>query len=195
MAGSAAPDWLGSLPGRPVVYVTLGTVWNQDQSIFRTILGGLAGRAGRVIVALGPGQDPAALGPQPPTVRVCDVVPHAVLMDRCDLVVCHGGAGTVLDALAAGVPLLLLPQAADQFYNADRVVAARAGVCLRRGELTPEAIASAAGLLLDEPGYRRAAAAIAAEVGAMPPATAVVPVLARLSRPRPPAARRAPGAT
>src|ERR1700733_12358648 len=125
--GPTEPGWLRSLPRRPAVYVTLGTVWNRDLSFFRIVLGSVASRPLNVVAALGPGRDPADLGPQPPNVRVGGFIPHAQLLGRCDLVICHGGAGTILDALAAGLPLLIVPQAADNFYSATRVVAAGAG--------------------------------------------------------------------
>ena len=183
-AGTGAPAgrrWLGSLPSRPTVYVTLGTVWNRDASVFGAILDGLAARPVNVIVALGPGREAGMLGPQPPNVHVTDFIPHSQLMDRCDLVICHGGAGSMLDALAAGVPLLLLPQGADQFYNASRVVAAGAGRCLRRADLAPDGVAREVKLLIDDHSYRDAAGAIAAEIAAMPSASAALPVLGSLT--------------
>lgn len=133
-------DWIHSLPQRPTIYVTLGTVWNQDLPFYRVVLDAIATQTVNVIVTLGPGNEPADLGPQPPNVHVCDFVPHADLLNHCDLVICHGGAGSVLDALAAGVPLLIVPQAADQFYNAARVAHAGAGRCLPQSELSPASV-------------------------------------------------------
>ena len=71
---------LRSLPRQPTVYVTLGTVWNQDLSFFRVVLGSLADRPLNVVAALGPGRDPAELGPQPPNVLVGGFIPHAQLL-------------------------------------------------------------------------------------------------------------------
>jgi UDP:flavonoid glycosyltransferase YjiC (YdhE family) len=179
---AAAPGWLVSLPQQPTVYVTLGTVWNQDLTFFRVVLDSLAGRPVNVIAALGPGKDPADLGAQPPNIRVCDFIPHAQLLGHCDLVICHGGAGSVLDALSAGLPLLIVPQAADQFYNAARVVAAGAGRSMPHAELTPASVSCELDLLLGDARYRDAAAAIAAEVAAMPSAGEALPALTALAR-------------
>lgn len=173
--------WIRRLPPQPTVYVTLGTVWNQDLSFFRIVLDSLAGRQVNVVIALGPGRKPADLGPQPSNVQVCDFIPHAQLLGHCDLVICHGGAGSVLDALAAGLPLLIAPQAADQFYNAGRVVAAGAGRCLRQDELTPASVGREIDLLLQDARYAHTAADIAAEIAAMPSAHDALSALASLA--------------
>jgi UDP:flavonoid glycosyltransferase YjiC (YdhE family) len=178
--GAAPPPWLGQLPARPTVHLTLGTIWNDDPGVFGAVLDGLAGRPLNVIVTLGPDVDPGVLGPQPGHVRVCGYVPHAQLLGRCDLVICHGGAGSVLGALCYGLPVLVLPQAADHFYNAEQVARAGAGRRLLGPELTAGAVAAEVGLLLDDPRYRAAAARIAAEIAVMPPASAAVPVLESL---------------
>jgi UDP:flavonoid glycosyltransferase YjiC (YdhE family) len=177
----AEPGWLRALPQRLTVYVTLGTVWNNDPVFFRIMLASLAGRPVNVIAALGPGKDPAALGPQPPNVRVCDFIPHAQLLGHCDLVICHGGAGSVLDALSAGLPLLIAPQAADHFYNAGRVVAAGAGRSMPDANLTPASVSRELDLLLGDARYRDAARAIAAEIAAMPPASDALTALTALA--------------
>jgi UDP:flavonoid glycosyltransferase YjiC (YdhE family) len=180
-ARAAPPAWLGRLPAAPTVYLTLGTVWNDDPGVFVTVLDGLARRPLNVIVTLGPDADPSVLGPQPGNVRICRYIPQSQLLGHCDLVICHGGAGSILGALSFGLPVLILPQAADQFYNADQVVRAGAGRRLLGAELTADGVAGEASLLLDEPRYRAAAAAVSAEIAAMPPAGSAVPVLESLA--------------
>jgi UDP:flavonoid glycosyltransferase YjiC (YdhE family) len=75
----------------------------------------------------------------------------------------------MLGALATGLPLLFLPQGADQHSNADCVVAAGAGRKLLRNEVTAPAIRKSMTALLGEPSYRLAAERIGAEIAAMPP--------------------------
>ena len=72
--------------------------------------------------------------------RVRRFVPQAELLPHCTAVVTHGGSGSMLGALAHGLPLLVVPQGADQFSNADRVVAAGAGLALQPDELSPSAV-------------------------------------------------------
>jgi len=93
------------------------------------------------------------------------------------MVVNHGGQGSTLTALHAGIPQLVLPQFDDQFDNADAVVKAGAGVRLLPGEVTPRAVAGRCLDLLRAAAYRQAAADVAAEIAGQPSAIAVVGVL------------------
>lgn len=163
-AAGQPPPWLGELE-RPLVYVTMGTVQN-DPELFRPLLDGLSGH-GSALVTIGRAGDPAALGPVPPRVRVERFVPQAHVLPRCAAVVSHGGSGTTLGALAHGVPLVLVPQAADQFDNAARAEAAGAAVVLRPGEVTPESVRAALARVLEEPAMADAARGIAAEIAEM----------------------------
>jgi UDP:flavonoid glycosyltransferase YjiC (YdhE family) len=128
-----------------------------------------------LIVTVGPQGDPARFGPLPAHVVVERYVPHELLLPRCDLLVDHAGAGVLLSGFGHGVPQLLLPQGLDQFGNAE--AAERAGAALTITELSAEAVADAAGRLLAEPGFTAAAAALQAEIAAMPSAEQVVAAL------------------
>ena len=109
----------------PLVYVTFGTVFNRDLSLIATVVEGVRALPVKVVVTLGPGNEPAALGEQPPNVHVAEYIPQADLLPRCAAVVSHAGSGTFLAALAQGLPQLVLPQAADQFLNASAGSAGR----------------------------------------------------------------------
>jgi UDP:flavonoid glycosyltransferase YjiC (YdhE family) len=164
------PAWLDRLGGMPIVYVTMGTIWNRDLDLFRHVIEAVRDEAVALVVTVGRQNDPAALGPQPDNVVVHRYVPQAVVLERCDAVIAHGGSGTTLGALAFGLPLLVIPQGADQYANADRVVAAGAGRQLLRADVTVPAIRQALRSLLDDSEYHRAAERIAAEICAMPTA-------------------------
>ncbi|HEV7790336.1 MAG TPA: glycosyltransferase [Pseudonocardia sp.] len=180
LATAPVPDWLAALPDRPLIYLTLGTLFNRDLRVFATVLNGLRDEPVSVVVTVGQNNDPSALGPQTANIAVHRYVPQAELLPHCHAAVVHGGAGTMLGALAAGVPLLCLPQGADQHFNADRVVAAGAGLKLLRDQLTPHAIQAAVAALLDEPGYRLAARRIADEIAAMPTPVEALAAIMRL---------------
>ena len=93
--------------------------------------------------------------------------PHALLFPRVAAVIHHGGAGTVATAARAGVPQIVLPQAADQFLWRGQVVALGLGPkapILRM--VSARSLAHAIGRALDEPTYRGRAAAIADELRA-----------------------------
>jgi MGT family glycosyltransferase len=159
------PDWLETLQ-QPLVYVTLGTVFNKPE-LFRPLLQGLDGSVS-ALVTTGRNVDPQSLGSWPPSVRVERFVPQAHVLPRCAAVVAHAGSGSVLGALAHGLPLVLVPQGADQFDNAARCAAAGAAVVIAPEELTAEAVRAALKRVLDEPSFAEAARRVQAEIDAMP---------------------------
>jgi MGT family glycosyltransferase len=164
------------------VYLTLGTIaYNGD--VMRAAIDGLSRLPVDILVALGPG-DPTALGEVPDNVRVAGFVPQAEVLRRADLVVHHGGTGTVLGALSAGLPQLVLPQGADQFSNAEALDTADAGRALTGERVTADSIAETAGTLFDDPRFRKAASSIQREIAAMPPPAEVVGQLETFVRER-----------
>jgi len=153
--------------GRPLVYLTLGTVAYGATRVLRAAIDGLARLPVDVLVALGPG-DPAALGELPEHVQAAGFVPQGEVLRRAALVVHHGGTGTVLGTLAAGLPQVVLPQGADQFVNADTLETLGAARSLVGDAITADAIEGAARTLLSEPAARDTARVVAAEIAAMP---------------------------
>ncbi len=160
----------------PLVYVTMGTVQNRAVDL-GPLVSAIAALPVDVLVAVGEDGD-TDLGDQPANVRVEHWVDQAQVVATCAVVVSHAGSGTFLGALAEGVPQLCLPQAADQFRNAEGGVAAGAAVALAPGEISPEAVGAAVDRLLGDDGLRAGAARVAAEIAAMPSPDDVVGVLA-----------------
>ncbi len=158
--------------GRRTVYITLGTVAYGAVEVLRRAVLETATHDVDVLVAAGPDADPSLLGELPPNVRVEKFVPQAEVLEHVDLVVHHGGTGTVLGTLAAGLPQLVLPQGADQPFNALAVTRAGVGRALRNEEQVPGAIEQAVAALLTDGPERTAAQRVATEIAAMPsPAT------------------------
>ena len=112
--------------------------------------------------------DPAAFEPLPAHVRVERWLPQALVLDRAAVTIAHGGSGSTIAALAHGLPLLLVPQGADQFENAARCAELGAAIVLMPGEVTAESVLAGVTALLEQPSYRQAAEGIAAEIAAMP---------------------------
>ena len=122
----------------------------------------------------------AALGTLPAYVHVEPFVDQAALIPVADLVVHHGGSGTVLAALAHGTPQVLLPEGADQFHNADLVAAAGLAPVLEPAQATPDAVAALAIATLAE--RRPVLDAVRAEIAGLPhPADVVEPLLAAVA--------------
>jgi UDP:flavonoid glycosyltransferase YjiC (YdhE family) len=165
-ATAAMPPWPGER--RPRVYVTLGTVAFGAVEVLRRAVLETAAHDVDVLVAVGPAGDPALLGDLPPNVRLERFVPQAEVLRQVDLAVHHGGAGTMLGVLANGLPQLILPQGADQPFNAIAIERAGAGRALSNEAQVPGAIEAAVGALLTEGPERLAAKRLAAEIAAMP---------------------------
>ena len=114
------------------------------------------------------------LGPQPENVHVARYIPQTQLLDHCAAVVSHAGSGTFLAALAAKLPQVCIPQAADQFFNAAACAKVGAGIAIAPDGVTVEAIDEAVTTLLEEAAYREAACRVSGEIAAMPSPTEVV---------------------
>jgi hypothetical protein len=164
------PGWVDRLGRRPTVYVSLGTVplFNQPARL-KGLLEQLLGEDLELVVTVSELHDPAALGELPPTVHVERWLSLAALLPRCDAVLCHAGSGTTLAALAAGLPLVPVPDGADQFTNAQACAAAGVARTLLPADVTPGAVRDAVLGVLARDGVERAAARrVAAEIAEMP---------------------------
>jgi UDP:flavonoid glycosyltransferase YjiC (YdhE family) len=179
--GAALPRWVGDLPARPTVYVTMGTVFNSATGVFASVLDGLRGEPINVIVTVGESGDPAVLGAQEANVHIERYIPQSLILPHCDLVVSHAGSGATIGALAAGVPMLALPQGADQFLNAEAITRRGAGLRLLPRELTPSAVRDATRRLLDEPDFADVARIEQQEIRKMPLPAMVVARLEALA--------------
>ena len=182
LPGETLPAWVDALGDQPTVYVTLGTLDNSTPGVIEAAVEGLRDEPVNLIVTVGPDRDPAELGPQPPNVHVERYVPQSLLFPSCDVVATHGGSGTTLAALAHGLPLLVLPQGANQFWNATRAAELGVGVRLLPDEVSPKTMREAVRALLGRPSYRERAGALAAEIGAMPGPEDAVSLLETLTR-------------
>lgn len=173
----ALVEWLARDP-RPTVYFTLGTVFPQEAGdLFTRVLAGLSKLDAKIVTTVGGDVDPAELGKQPANVRVELFVPQQLLLPHCDLVVSQGGSGTVIGALAFGVPLLILPMGADQPLNADRAAALGVATVLDPVTSSSARIQRTAGHMLTAAQHRRAAQRVAQEIAALPPAYEIVPMV------------------
>ena len=178
----AAPDWLSRLRDAPTVYFTLGTVFNLESGdLFARVLAGLRELPINLVVTVGREIDPHEFGPQPANVHIERHIPHALLLPRCDLVISHGGSGTVIGALAHGLPSVVLPMGADQPLNAARCEALGVGRTLDAVRATPETVRAAVAAVLADPSYRRAAERIRDEIDALPGPERAVTLLERLA--------------
>jgi UDP:flavonoid glycosyltransferase YjiC (YdhE family) len=183
----AAPTWLVSLHPSRTVYFTLGTIFNLESGdLFERVLAGLRELPLDILVTVGRELDPAVLGEQPANVRVERYVPQSLVLPRCSLVVSHAGSGSVVGALAHGLPLVLLPLGADQPLNAARCAELGVARVLDAVRVTPEGVREAVSTVLSEPAYRLHAARIRDEIAALPGPEHGLALLEGLAAERPP---------
>jgi UDP:flavonoid glycosyltransferase YjiC (YdhE family) len=163
------PNWWED-DSLPLVYVSFGTVVGGTPmagALFGGMLAAAADLPARVLMTVGRELDIDALGPLPPNVHVERFVPQADVFGHASLVVTHGGSGTTLGALAAGLPLVVVPLFADQPDNARRVEAVGAGVVAE-----PAGVRKGIETVLGDAKFARAAQRLAVEIAWLPPTDA-----------------------
>lgn len=149
---------------RPLVVVTSSGLYEAQEPLLKRMIAALSGLPVRALVTLGPALDIADF-PGTENVAVVQSASHEALLDQAALFVTHGGHGSTLRPLMAGLPLLITPALRDQRDNAQRVVARGAGLMLER-DASPEKIVEAVTTLLADPACRQAAAALGKAIAA-----------------------------
>lgn len=166
----------------PLIYFTLGTVFNVESGdLFVRVLAGLRDLPVNVVVTVGTEIDPAEFGEMPDTIRIVRFIPQEQIVSHCALVISHGGSGSVLGALAHGVPMVLLPMGADQPLNAARCAELGVGEWLDPLAAAPESVSDAVTRVLNHASYRTRAARMRDEYLALPAAASAVEALTALA--------------
>jgi Glycosyltransferase family 28 C-terminal domain len=165
------------LTGQARVLVTFGTTFTNPE-VLAPLIRDLAAKDYSVRVALGLAASPPDFAVDHEAVVFEAFRPYAELLDGIDVVVAHGGAGTNLGALAAGLPLVLIPQGADQGGQAERVATAGAAINITPADFSSIAVGQAVAEVLGQPGYRVAAERIANQIAVMPSTDEVAALLA-----------------
>ena len=186
------PDhWPGD--DRPLVYVTFGSVaasvpWAAP--IYEVALEAVTDLPARVLLTTGHGVEEDRVVAPGAHVHIARWVPQADVLASASVVVCHGGSGTTLGTLAAGVPLVIVPLFADQPENARRVADLGAGVAVGpRDQAAPTSAVDPHDLrraivdVLSDPAPADVARRVAREIEALPPVDEAVAVIAAAARP------------
>ena len=134
----------------PLVLIAPSTAQDPEHRLLRAALRGLAGMPVRVLATWNRRLPPRAL-PVPRNARLAEWVSYSRTMPGCDLVVCHGGHGTLVRALASGCPVVACPATGDMNENAARVDWAGAGVRVPRRFLSPRVLRLAVERALSDP--------------------------------------------
>ncbi|GAA5707378.1 MULTISPECIES: glycosyltransferase [Streptomyces] len=129
-------EWTPPGSGHPVVLISLGTVFNRQLSFFRTFVRAFTDVPVHVVISLGKGVDPDVLRPLPPNVEVHRWVPHHAVLEHARALVTHGGTGSVMEALHAGCPVLVMPLSRDAQVTGRRIAELGLGRMVQPEEVT-----------------------------------------------------------
>jgi zeaxanthin glucosyltransferase len=146
-------SWLDA--ARPLVYASCGSQVYHQPRLFAALVEATAGRGVQLVLSVGE----LDLGALPPHVLARSYVPQLAVLSRASAFVTHGGANSVMEAIGAGVPVLITPLCNDQFHQAHFVARAGVGRVLDPDTLTAASAWEALAALLAEGPERRAAAA------------------------------------
>ncbi len=148
--------------GRPLVYCTLGTLQGSRAGLFRKVARACARLDLRLLISQGHrgGLRPGDLPGNP---LIHDWVPQEAVLARADIVVCHGGMNSVLEPLAAGLPLVVIPLAFEQSAIAARLDQAGVARTLSRRS-SVRRLAGAIDQVRTGPGFRERAEAVRLEM-------------------------------
>lgn len=172
------PEWWGDLQGRRVVHVTQGTVANTDWGLVTSTIAGLSDEDVIVVVSTGGRPVESVPGPLPANVRVAEFLPYDRLLPLTDVLVTNGGYGGVHYALENGVPIVVAGRTEDKVEVSARIGWSGVGIDLRTDAPAPAKVGVAVRTVLEDPSYRRRAAAIGEAIRRSPGPDAVHRIIA-----------------
>jgi MGT family glycosyltransferase len=144
---------------RPLVYISMGTIFNDQPDFYRGCFAALGGGPYDVVLSAGGGR--VGLGAPPPNFTVCEFVDQCEVLSRASVFISHGGMNSASESLWNEVPMLVFPQHGDQHLVATRVEELGAGLVLRPPDVDPARLRAAVDLLLSEPRFREGAGKVA----------------------------------
>jgi MGT family glycosyltransferase len=140
--------------GRPVALVSLATEVNDRPGFFDTCDAAFADARWHVVMAVGRGNLPTGRPPAPEHVQIHEWIPYREILPHTDVVVCHGGMGSILEAFYFARPLVIVPHTPEQVLNARRTAELGLGVLLPEADFTAERLRSAVELAAGDAGIR-----------------------------------------
>ncbi|MBI5713232.1 MAG: glycosyl transferase [Chloroflexi bacterium] len=137
---------------KPLLYISLGTLFNERVDFFRACIEAFNDDRYNVIMSIGNKIDPVALGVIPSNFIVRPHVPQLEILQHADLFITHGGMNSVSEGCWYGVPMIVLPQVGDQVVIAGRI--AQLGAAEKLTDITPRAIRALAEKVLSNSNYK-----------------------------------------
>lgn len=144
-------DWIGDAP---LIFVSLGTLFNNRPDFFRTCIAAFTNTPYRIVIAFGDRIQREQLGTLPENIAAYPYVRQLDLFPRASLFITHGGMNSTSEAAWFGVPMLLAPQVGDQVFIARQVVRLGAGEQIDSFNISPDGLREAAERVIRTPAYR-----------------------------------------
>ncbi len=153
---SAQGDWRRPAGADKVLLVSLGSAFTKQPGFYRECAKAFGDLPGwHMVLQIGRHVDPAELGEIPANVEVREWVPQLAILKQADAFITHAGAGGSQEGLATATPMVAVPQAADQFGNADVLQSLGVARHIPTEEATAEALRAAVLTLVDDPEVAR----------------------------------------
>ncbi|MBE9224823.1 glycosyltransferase [Phormidium sp. LEGE 05292] len=143
------------LTGKPLIYASMGTLQNRQTSVFQCVAEACAGLDVQLVISLGGGIRPESLPQLPGSPIVVGYAPQLELLKKAALVITHGGANTVLEALSYGVPLVAIPNTYDQPGVGARLIWTGTGEVVSLSRLNVPRLRTAIQRVLTEESYKK----------------------------------------
>ena len=164
--GDWSPPAGAGRDGRPVLLVSFGSAYTDRPAAYRACLEAFVGTEWHVVLATGRHVGEQELGPLPANAELHAWIPQLAVLRHAAAFVSHGGMGGTLEALSCGVPVVAVPQIAEQHVVARRLAALGLGRHLPERDVTAQAVGAAVRALVDDPGTAPALAAMRADIAA-----------------------------
>lgn len=163
--GTWRPPAEAEAAGKKVLLVSLGSTFTKQPAFYRACAEAFGDLPDwHVVLQIGKFTDEAELGPVPANVEVHRWVPQLDILRRADAFITHAGAGGSQEGLATGTPMVAVPQAVDQFGNADMLVSLGVARHVPMAEADAETLREAVLALVADPQVAARGQAIRAEM-------------------------------
>lgn len=162
--GTDPGEWTPPADGRPVLMISLGTSVHRRPGFFRMCIDAFRNSDWHLIMHAHAGLDLAELGELPPNVEVHRWLPQLAVLEHTDVLLCHGGMGTLMAAFTKDTPVIVVPNSAEQMVNADRVLELGLGRVLAQDAVTAETLCRAVDELHADPAVRERVTAMRADI-------------------------------
>jgi len=174
--------WNAPEGDRPILLVSFGSAYTDRPEAYRACVQAFADGAWHVVLCIGRHVDPAVLGELPATIEVHRSIPQLDVLSKADAFVSHGGMGGTMEALSHGVPIVAVPEIAEQRIVARQLEALGIGSGLPLDELTAEVLRVRVAGLAHDPGVTARLAAMQREIQASGGPSAAADIVERAAR-------------